>query len=48
MVRTYGPDTPLDLYFSISFPITFFIAYLATSCVMVAVVAGCRYVMWTV
>jgi hypothetical protein len=40
---TYGPAASLDLYFSISFPSTFFIAYLATSCVMAAVfVDGAR------
>jgi hypothetical protein len=37
VVLTYGPDTSLDLYLSISFAMTFFIAYLATSCVMIAV-----------
>jgi hypothetical protein len=39
VLLTYGPATSLDLYFSISFPSTFFMAYFATSCVMVAVVS---------
>jgi hypothetical protein len=42
---TYGPDAGFDLYLSISFAITFFIAYLATSCVMIAVSVDSWYVM---
>lgn len=37
MILTYAPDTSFDLYLFNSLFNTFFIAYLATSCVMMAV-----------
>jgi hypothetical protein len=37
-VLTYGPDASFDLYLSISLFMTFFMAYLAMSPVMVAAV----------